>query len=78
MSFDICFDKECSSLMIRNIDELWFTPSDVVYDVEPYNGIFKRTSVNMDVVVPVDDFKDYAYTYSNVFIDELNIKTNNE
>lgn len=50
MSFDICFDKECSSLMIRNIDELWFTPSDVVYDVEPYNGIFKRTSVNMDVV----------------------------
>ena len=35
LSFDICFDKECSSLMIRNIDELWEY-------INPQTGIFKN------------------------------------
>lgn len=79
MSYDIKYDdKNCVVMITKLGDEEWFTPSDIVYDVEHYTGLFKETSVNLDVVVPVNNFDDYAYTYSNVLIKELNVNTNND
>lgn len=53
------------------------TPSSITYDVVEYNGFLKETSVNLDILIPVNDFQDYAFIYSNVFINEFGINTNN-
>ncbi|MGN0177680.1 MAG: hypothetical protein ACI389_07605 [Methanobrevibacter sp.] len=77
--YDVSFDKDTYSLMItKNSNEGWFTPSITVYDVKEYTGFLKETSMNLDIIVPVNNFQDYAFVYSKVFIPELGIATNND
>ncbi|WP_294007874.1 hypothetical protein [uncultured Methanobrevibacter sp.] len=78
MGYEVNFDKESSSIFIsKYADCEWFTPSSITYDVVEYNGFLKETSVNLDILTPVNDFQDYAFIYSNVFINEFGINTNN-
>lgn len=76
MGYEVKYDNKSSSIIISKFADCdWFTPSDIIYDVDLYCGILKETSVNLDVIMPVNDFEDYAYVYSKVFIEELDINT---
>lgn len=48
-----------------------------MYDVEEYDGVLKQTSLNLDIITPVNDFEDYAFVYSKVFLNEFGINSNN-
>ncbi|WP_432645221.1 hypothetical protein [Methanobrevibacter sp.] len=65
-------------MITKNNDGEWFTPSTITYDVEEYNGFLKETSMNLDIITPVNNFQDYAFVYSKVFIPELDITTHND
>ncbi len=78
MGFDVDYDENTLSIMIRKTDdENWFTPSNITYDVKEYDGFLKDSSINLDIITPVNNFEDYAYTYSKVYIEELDIDTDN-
>lgn len=32
-----------------------------MYDVEEYDGVLKQTSLNLDIITPVNDFENYAF-----------------
>lgn len=79
MVYTIKYDEENYSFVISKLEkESWFSQGIVRYDVEPYDGVLKSMSINLDVLIPVNDFEDYAHTYSNVFIEELDIRTNSD
>lgn len=78
MWYIVNFDSENSSLMVTKESEGdWFTPTTKMYDVEEYDGVLKQTSLNLDIITPVNDFEDYAFVYSKVFLNEFGINSNN-
>lgn len=78
MVYKVKYDEKNYSVVITKTGkEDWFTPGKVLYDVKPYDGFLKDMSTNLDIVIPVNDFKDYTHIYSNVFIEELEISIPN-
>lgn len=62
IGYIVNFDSENSSLMVTKESEGdWFTPTTKMYDVEEYDGVLKQTSLNLDIITPVNDFEDYAF-----------------
>ena len=78
MVYKVKYDEKNYSVVITKTGkEDWFTPGKVLYDVKPYDGFLKDMSTNLDIVIPVNDFKDHTRLYSNVFIEELEISIPN-